>query len=53
MKIKITVSTNKIKSESSKIVELDEDDDLTDAEIDEIAEQELFNMISWDWERVE
>lgn len=47
----MTVFLPKTHSKAEKIVDIG-DENLTDEEIDEIAEQELFSIISWDWERL-
>ncbi len=50
MKIKIDVSTNKIGSKCSRIIEIE--DETIDEEISQIAEEIKDEMVSWDWYRV-
>lgn len=51
MKIRITVSTNKVGSEKVRTIEVD--DDTLEDDIEEIAKDAMFDMISWNWERVD
>lgn len=51
MKIKVYVSTNKIGSECSTTFDIE--DDASEEEIEEIAREEMFNMIEWNWIRKE
>lgn len=51
MRIRIWVETKKINSRCEKIIEID--DDLSDDEITEIAEEEMYSMMEWDWEELD
>lgn len=50
-KIEIWVATNKVGSRSSNIIEVE--DDLTEDEITEMAFDEIWNMLEWDWQEID
>ncbi len=51
MKIKVTVSIGLVGCHKSHTIEVDDDE--TEDGLEEIARDEMLNMIEWDWERVE
>ncbi len=51
MKIKVSVSTRLVGSKVTEIIELD--DDMSEDELEDIGQQTMFDMIDWNWERVE
>lgn len=50
-KIRVTVSTDKVGSETYDEIEVE--DDATEAEIETQAKEAMFEMIEWDWKVVE
>lgn len=58
MKIKVTVSTNRVGSQTEKEIEID-DDELEDyveedrqAIIEDMARNAMFEMIEWNWTEI-
>jgi hypothetical protein len=49
MKIKVTVSTRKVGSQCERTFEIE--DDLTDDEIEQIAQEAMWNMVEWNWKK--
>jgi hypothetical protein len=48
-KIRVVVSTNKIGSECERVFEVD--DETPDSEIDDFAQETMFEMINWNREK--
>ena len=51
MKIKVTVSTDKVGSDDYTIIEVADDE--TEEMIEEQSREAMFNMISWGYEKME
>lgn len=51
MKIEVRVRTNLVGSKVTDVIELP--DDSTDEEIETAARDAMFNMIEWDWCKVD
>lgn len=49
-KIKVWASTKYVRSEDYEVIEVD--DDVTPDEIEEIAREAMFELISWGWENM-
>lgn len=52
MKIKVSVQTDKVGSKCEQEIELDDEDHLTDEDLEEIAKDTMFEMIEWNWKRL-
>lgn len=52
VKIKVRISTNKVGSECSNIIEFDREDweSMSEAEREEAMHDEVWNMAEWGWE---
>ena len=48
--IRVEVSTNKVGSEDH--IEFEIEDDATEYEIEEIASERIWDLISWNWEEI-
>jgi len=51
MKIKVTVGTKKIGSECDRIIDVD--DDATEEEIEQIAQETMWELIEFGWKRIQ
>lgn len=51
MRIEVFVETNRVGSRVTDVIEVD--DDATESDIDAIAQQQMFEMISWGWKKLE
>lgn len=51
MKIEVSVRTNLVGSKVTEVIELP--DDFTDEEIEAAARDAMFNMIEWNWQKVD
>ncbi len=49
-KIRVTVSTNKVGSGTERVIEVE--DDSTQEEMEQTAQETMFEMINWDWREV-
>lgn len=52
MRIKVWVRTDKVGSKCEREIDIDEDDDISDASMEEIALQEVWSMAEWGWEKI-
>ena len=53
MKIKVEVQTKKIGSKCTRIIEVPDEDAADEELIEELAYESLWEMIDWDWKRID